>query len=84
MNRMLFAAALAATSFAAVQAADIYVSLSSGKKKNAGTKEAPLKNLWHALQKAEDGDVIHLAEGVYPGNAKCNWFYIDKAVSIRG
>ena len=34
MNRMLFAAALAATSFAAVQAADIYVSLSSGKKKN--------------------------------------------------
>ena len=84
MNRMLFAAALAATSFAAVQAADIYVSLSAGKKKNAGTKEAPLKNLWHALQKAEDGDVIHLAEGVYPGNAKCNWFYIDKAVSIMG
>ena len=69
---------------AAMQAADIYVSLSTGKKKNAGTKESPLKNLWHALQKAEDGDTIHLAEGVYPGNAKCNWFLIDKAVSIIG
>ena len=69
---------------AGLQAADLYVSLSTGKKKNAGTKEAPLKNLWHALQKAGDGDTIHLAEGIYPGNAKCNWFLIDKAVSIIG
>ena len=75
---------IAALCAASLSAADIYVSLSTGKKKNAGTKEAPLKNLWHALQKAEDGDVIHLAEGIYPGNAKCNWFYIDKAVSIIG
>jgi len=79
---MILTAAMAA--FTTLSAADIYVSLSSGKKKNAGTKEAPLKNLWHALQKAADGDVIHLAEGVYPGNAKCNWFLIDKAVSIIG
>ena len=79
---MIFTAAL--TAVATLSAADIYVSLSTGKKKNAGTKEAPLKNLWHALQKAEDGDTIHLAEGVYPGNAKCNWFLIDKAVSIIG
>ena len=69
---------------AGLQAADLYVSLSTGKKKNAGTKEAPLKNLWHALQKAGDGDTIHLAEGIYPGNAKCNWFLIDKAVPIIG
>ena len=75
------ALAIAATT---AQAADIYVSLETGKKKNAGTKEAPLKNLWHALQQAADGDTIHLAEGVYPGNAKCNWFLIDKAVSIIG
>ena len=77
---------IAVTAFAvsSVLAADVYVSLSTGKKKNAGTKEAPLKNLWHALQNAADGDVIHLAEGVYPGNAKCNWFLVDKAVSIIG
>ena len=84
MNRLTFAAAFAAASVLAVSAADVYVSLSTGKKKNAGTKEAPLKNLWHALQKAENGDTIHLAEGIYPGNAKCNWFLIDKAVSIIG
>ena len=83
MNRLIVLA-VAATAAATLSAADIYVSLSTGKKKNAGTKEAPLKNLWHALQKAADGDVIHLAEGIYPGNAKCNWFLIDKAVSIIG
>ena len=79
---MILTAAMAALT--TLSAADIYVSLSTGKKKNAGTKEAPLKNLWHALQKAADGDVIHLAEGIYPGNVKCNWFLIDKAVSIIG
>ena len=80
----LIVLAVAATAAATLSAADIYVSLSTGKKKNAGTKEAPLKNLWHALEKATDGDTIHLAEGIYPGNAKCNWFLIDKAVSIIG
>ena len=83
MKRLIILAA-AMTAVVSLSAADIYVSLSTGKKKNAGTKEAPLKNLWHALQKAADGDTIHLAEGVYPGNAKCNWFLIDKAVSIIG
>ena len=84
MKRLMFVAAVAALFASSLQAADLYVSLSTGKKKNAGTKEAPLKNLWHALQTASDGDTIHLAEGVYPGNAKCNWFLIDKAVSIIG
>ena len=44
---MILTAAMAALT--TLSAADIYVSLSTGKKKNAGTKEAPLKNLWHAL-----------------------------------
>ena len=83
MNKLMVAAALAASSLAA-GAADIYVSLDAGKNKNAGTKEAPLKNLWKALEKAADGDTIHLAEGVYPGKMKQNWFLIDKAVSILG
>ena len=83
MKRLMITAMVALCAVA-IEAADVYVSLSTGKKKNAGTKEAPLKNLWHALEKASDGDTIHVAEGVYPGNAKCNWFLIDKAVSIIG
>ena len=75
---------LAALAVASIQAKDVYVSLASGKNKNAGTKEAPLKNFWKALESAEDGDVIHLAEGVYPGKMKQNWFLIDKAVSVIG
>lgn len=84
-SRQFFAAAMIfAACVCAVQAADIYVSLANGKNKNAGTKEEPLKNLWKALENAEDGDTIHLAEGIYPGKMKQNWFLIDKAVSIIG
>ena len=68
-----------------LSAADIYVSLASGKNKNAGTKEAPLKNLWKALEKADTGDVIHVAEGVYPGKATLKGtFRMEKPVSIIG
>ena len=63
MNKLMIAAAFAMSSLVA-GAADIYVSLETGKNKNAGTKEAPLKNLWKALEQAEHGDTIHLAEGV--------------------
>lgn len=83
MNKLMLASILAGTSLIA-GAADIYVSLETGKNKNAGTKEAPLKNLWKALEQAEHGDTIHVAEGVYPGKMKQNWFKIDKAVSILG
>ena len=83
MNKIMLTLAVAAVS-AGVSAADIYVSLSTGKNKNAGTKEAPLKNLWKALEKAEHGDKIHVAEGVYPGKMKQNWFLVDKAVSVIG
>ncbi len=65
-----------------VTAADLYVSLAKGKNKNAGTKEAPYKNLWKALSVAKVGDVIHVAEGNYPGKMKCGWFKMEKPVSI--
>lgn len=67
-----------------VSANDIYVSLSSGKNKNAGTKEAPLKNIWKAVEKSQPGDVIHVAEGNYPGKMKCGWVQLDKPVSLVG
>lgn len=75
---------VAMTAFATLSAADIYVSLSTGKKKNAGTKEAPLKNLWHALEIGAPGDVIHVAEGNYPGKMKCGWVQMDKPMSVIG
>ena len=80
MKKFVMSLAVAAVA-AGVSAADLYVSLETGKNKNAGTKEAPLKNLWKALEKAEHGDTIHVAAGVYPGKMKQNWF---KAVSILG
>ena len=67
-----------------MDAKDIFVSLATGKNKNAGTKEAPYKNLWKALSVAQDGDVIHVAEGNYPGKMKCGWFKMEKPVSIFG
>ena len=42
MKKMIVAAAAMACA-ASLSAADVYVSLSTGKNKNAGTKEAPLK-----------------------------------------
>ena len=77
----LFAMALTVS---VASAADIYVSLETGKNSNEGTKEAPLKNLWKALDKSQVGDTIHLAEGIYPGQMKRNWFMMEKPVSIIG
>ena len=78
---VLFAMALTAS---VASAADIYVSLETGKNKNEGTKEAPLKNLWKALEKSQVGDTIHLAEGNYPGQMQRGWFMMERPVSIIG
>jgi len=78
---VFFAMALTAS---AASAADIYVSLETGKNKNDGSKAAPLKNLWKALEVSQIGDTIHLAEGNYPGKMKQGWFMMDKPVSIIG
>ena len=86
MNKTITAFAFALCA-AIAQAGDIYVSLDTGKNKNAGTKEAPLKNLWKALEKAETGDAIHVAgsKKPYPGKATSKGtFRMEKPVSIIG
>ena len=83
MKKMLVLLSVASAVFYA-SAKDVYVSLSSGKNKNEGTKEAPLKNIWKAVEKSQPGDVIHVAEGNYPGKMKCGWVQLDKPVSIVG
>ena len=75
---------LAFTAVTTLSAKDIFVSLSTGKNKNPGTKEAPYKNLWKAIAVAKDNDVIHIAEGIYPGKMKCGWFKLEKPVSLFG
>ncbi len=83
MKKLLFVIAgiaLAASSFSA----DWYVSATTGKKKGAGTKEDPFKNLWKALESAAPMDVIHVAEGNYSGKLSCGWVEFDKPLSIIG
>ena len=84
VQRSVLAVLAAASLCLPLNAKDIYVSLATGKNKNAGTKEAPYKNLWKALNVAQIGDVIHIAEGNYPGRMKCGWFKMEKPVSIFG
>lgn len=83
MKRSIFLSMAAMAAFAA-SAGDIYVSLSTGKNKNDGTREAPLKNIWKAVEDAQPGDTIHVAEGNYPGKMKCGWIQLDKPVSLIG
>lgn len=83
MKKLLVLLTVASAVFS-MSAKDIYVSLASGKNKNAGTKEAPLKNVWKAVEKSQPGDVIHIAEGIYPGKMKCGWVQLDKPVSLVG
>ena len=42
-------------------AKDIFVSLGTGKNGNPGTKAAPYKNLWKALNVAKVGDTVLLS-----------------------
>lgn len=65
-------------------AADLYVSITNGNNKNPGTKDAPLKNLWKAIEKAGNGDTIHVAKGNYPGKMSCGWVELNKPLSLIG
>ena len=83
LKKCLFAG-LVIIAAATLSAKDIFVSLSTGKNKNPGTRDAPFKNLWKAISVAQDNDVIHIAEGKYPGRMKCGWFKLEKPVSLFG
>ncbi|MBQ6473422.1 MAG: DUF1565 domain-containing protein [Victivallales bacterium] len=81
----IFAAALLGLGVATVSAADWYASITTGKNKNAGNEPAaPFKNLWKALETAQPGDTIHVAEGNYPGKMSVGWIKVTKAVTILG
>lgn len=62
-----------------------YVSLEKGSARAEGTKEAPMKDIQKAIDKASDGDVIRIAQGNYLGNMDRGWVQIKgKYVSLEG
>ena len=61
-------------------ASDWYVA-TNGSDDNAGSQDAPFATLAKALAEAQDGDVIHVADGTYQPTAPV---LVDKAVEIVG
>lgn len=51
-------------------AADWYVSLATGKNRNQGTREAPFKNIWKAIEKAAPAILSTLQREIIP--EKCH------------
>ncbi len=83
MKRLLTILACLSLSFV-LCGAEWYVSSETGKKKNPGTKEEPLKGLADAIGKASAGDVIYLAAGKYTGAMGASTIDIDKPLTILG
>lgn len=78
---VLFAMALTVS---AASAADIWVSVETGSKKGGDSQSNPIKNLQKAIDNAEEGDTIHIAEGVYTGNLNCGHYDIGDKNSHKG
>jgi hypothetical protein len=62
----------------------IFVSISTGKNQDPGTKDQPMKNIDKAVKKAAAGDVIAVAEGTYSGTRGCGYIIGDKPVKMYG
>lgn len=64
---------------------EYFVSQANGTARGEGSKEAPLKDIQKAIDKAANGDVICIAEGNYLGNLDRGWIEIKgKYVSLEG
>jgi hypothetical protein len=77
---VLLAALLASASLS--QAHDWFVRAGS---QGDGTKERPFKDPYLALEEAEPGDTIHIAQGVYHGRLNCgNWVIATRDLTFLG
>ena len=60
-----------------------YVNLERGSARGEGTKEAPMKDIQKAIDKAADGDLIRISEGNYLGTMDRGW-RVQPSVQQRG
>ena len=82
--KQVITAVLLAAMMVPVMATTWYVS-PDGKKKNEGTSpDKPLKAIWSAVESAQPGDTILVAEGNYTGKTSCGFITIDKPLKIYG
>ena len=72
------------TLMGSVMGQSYYVSSTTGSNRNDGSKEAPFKNLQKALDVAESGATIYVAEGNYYGLLNKGNIIITKPVTILG
>ncbi|MFC1238433.1 right-handed parallel beta-helix repeat-containing protein [Treponema vincentii] len=84
MKKALTTCLLAAFVLANVTAAEYYVSKETGKNGNAGTKDAPFKNIEKAAEQAQPGDKLYVAEGNYYGVRDKGFIMIKVPVEIYG
>jgi hypothetical protein len=62
----------------------LYVSKTTGKNSNPGSKELPLKNIDKAVKMAANGDTVNVAGGVYSGTFDIGYIECKKAVKLMG
>jgi hypothetical protein len=80
----LFALFLLLVSMSAAVAADLYVSKERGDNQNAGSKDAPFKNLEAALKVAKAGDKIFVAQGNYYGLRDKGYLEAPQPIELMG
>jgi hypothetical protein len=68
----------------AATAAELFVSKDRGDNQNAGTKDAPFKNLEAALKVAKAGDKIFVAQGNYHGLRDKGYLEAPQPVELMG
>lgn len=61
----------------------IYVS-TTGSNRGEGSKASPLKDLQKALDKAQDGDIVRVAEGNYLGYMNSGFIEIKTWITLEG
>jgi hypothetical protein len=80
----LLALFLLLVSMSAAVAADLYVSKERGDNQNAGSKDAPFKNLEAALKVAKAGDKIFVAQGNYYGLRDKGYLEAPQPIELMG
>lgn len=62
----------------------LFVSAETGSARGDGTQQKPYKDLQKAIEKAEEGTTICVAEGNYLGRLNQGYIVIDKYVTVQG